>query len=96
LDIDLTEKLAEHYPDAEEEINDKVPEPLLDELKITACVDSDHAHDKVSRRSINGLIIFVGRTPVFYMAKQQGTIEMSTYGAEFIAMKTAVEEVIYV
>ena len=96
LDIDLTEKLAEHYPDAKEEIDDKVPEPLLDELKITAYVDSDHAHDKVSRRSMTGLIIFVGRTPVFYMAKRQGAIETSTYGAEFIAMKTAVEEVISV
>jgi hypothetical protein len=48
LDIDLIEKLAEHYPDAEEEIDDKVPEPLLDELKITAYVDNDHAHDKAS------------------------------------------------
>lgn len=94
LDIDLTEKLAEYYPKAKEEIDDKVPEPLLDELKITAYVDSDHAHDKISRRSMMGLIIFVGRIPVFYMAKRQGAIETSTYGTEFIVMKTAVEEVI--
>ena len=96
LDVDLTEKLEEFYPDSKEEIDEKVPEPLLDELKITAYVDSDHAHDKVTRRSMTGLIIFVGRTPVFYMAKRQGAIETSTYGAEFIAMKTAVEEVISV
>jgi hypothetical protein len=59
-------------------------------------VDSDHAHDKVSRRAITGLLIFVGRTPVFYTSKQQGAIETLTYGAEFCGMKTAVEELIAV
>ena len=74
----------------------ELPKPLLNELKVTAFVDSDHAHDKVTRRSITGLIIFVGRTPVQYMSKRQGAIETSTYGAEFVAMRTAVEEVMSV
>lgn len=65
-------------------------------MSITAYVNSDHAHDKATRRSITGLIIIVGRTPVLYFSKRQGAIETSTYGAEFIAMKTAVEEVISV
>ena len=30
LDADLIEKLAEYYPEAKEEIDNKVPEPLLD------------------------------------------------------------------
>ena len=93
LDEDLTESLKSLYPDSEEILDPASPEPLFDELKITAFVDSDHAHDKLTRRSITGLIIFVGRTPVFYLAKRQGAIETSTYGAEFMAMKTAVEEV---
>ena len=75
-------------------MDDKLPKSLFDELMITAYVDSDHAHDKVTRRSITGLIVFVGRTPVMYQSKRQGAIETSTYGAEFMAMKTAVEEVI--
>ena len=50
-------------------------------------------HDVVTRRSITGLLILVGRTPVFFMSKRQGAIETSTYGAEFCAMRTAVEEV---
>ena len=93
VDEDLTETLRSQYPDSEEILDSATPEPLFDEIKITAFVDSDHAHDKLTRRSITGLIIFVGRTPVFYMAKRQGSIETSTYGAEFMAMKTAVEEV---
>ena len=67
--------------------------PLIDELEITAFVDSDHAHDRVTRRSITGLLILVGRTPVYFMSKRQGAIETSTYGAEFCAMRSAVEEV---
>ena len=93
IDEDLTKSLKSQYPDSEELLDPSCPEPLFEELKITAFVDSDHAHDKLTRRSITGLIIFVGRTPVFYMAKRQGAIETSTYGAEFMAMKTAVEEV---
>ncbi len=66
-------------------------------MEITVFVDSDHAHhDQATRRSISGIIIFVGRTPVFYSSKRQGAISTSTYGAEFCAMKTAVEELVVV
>eukprot|EP00957_Ditylum_brightwellii_P122348 9330455-Ditylum_brightwellii.AAC.1 len=58
-----------------------------------AFVDSDHAHDKVTIRSITGLLILLNRTPIFSMSKRQGAIETSTYGAEFYAMWTGVEEV---
>ena len=96
LQIDFTEELGTDYPGACEEVDTKLPEPLVDEMAITVFVDSDHAHDKVTRRSITGIIIFVGRTPVFYSSKRQGAIETSTYSAEFCAMKTAVEETIAV
>ncbi len=94
LDLDFTKDLATNYPDAFEEIDVNLPKALIDEMEITVFVDSDHAHDKVSRRSISGILIFVGRTPVIYSSKRQGAIETSTYGAEFCAMKNAVEELI--
>ena len=59
------------YPDAAEEIDSKVPVAKIDELEITAFIDSDHAHDKMTRRSITGLLILVGRTPVYFMSKRQ-------------------------
>jgi hypothetical protein len=94
LDLDFTKELEKCYPDAVEEIDVNLPKALIDEMEITVFVDSDHAHDKVSRRSITGITIFVGRTPVVYSSKRQGAIETSTYGAEFCAMKNAVEELI--
>ena len=93
LKKDFTEEFKSFYPDAAEEIDSRCPKPLVDELEVTAFVDSDHAHDKVTRRSITGLLVLVGRTPVFVLSKRQGAIETSTYGAEFCAMRTAVEEV---
>jgi hypothetical protein len=94
LDLDFTKELASNYPDSIEEIDVNLPKALVDEMEIAVFVDSDHAHDKASRRSIAGTLIFVGRTPVMYSSKQQGAIETSTYGAEFCAMKNVVEELI--
>jgi hypothetical protein len=91
---DFVVQLGEDYPGACEEIDLRLPIPIVPELTISAFVDSDHAHDKITRRSVTGLIVFVGKTPVFYSSKRQGAIETSTYGAEFCAMKTAVEEII--
>ena len=93
LKLNFQDLLQSQYPDATEEIDTKVPKPLVPEMDITAFVDSDHAHDKVTRRSITGLLILVGSTPVYFSSKRQGAIATSTYGAEFCAMKTAVEEV---
>ena len=93
LNVDYTELFEDTYPDAAEEIDTKVPVPMIDELEITVFVDSDHAHDKTTRRSITGILILLGRTPVFFSSKRQGAIATSTYGAEFCAMRSAVEEV---
>eukprot|EP00957_Ditylum_brightwellii_P090775 6912663-Ditylum_brightwellii.AAC.1 len=96
LEVDLLAKMRKHYPESEESIDDQLPKTFFDELTVTAYVDSDHAHDKLTRRSITGLIIFVGFTPVLYQSKRHGAVETSTYGAECLAMKAAVEEVMAV
>jgi hypothetical protein len=70
LDLDYTEEFKDQYPEAFEEIDCNAPTPLVDEMEITVFVDSDHAHGKITRTSISGIIIFVGRTPVFYSSKR--------------------------
>ena len=66
---ELADKMLEAYPGAEELVDEKVPKPLVDDLDITAFVDSDDGHDKVTRRSMTGIIVLVGRTSVFYYSK---------------------------
>lgn len=84
------------YPDAGEEIDDHLPDPYGEELDITCLVDADHAHDAATRRSISGFLIFVGRTPVVWVSRRQGSTQASTYGAEFTALRYATEEILSV
>jgi hypothetical protein len=55
---DYVRELQKSYRDACEEVNVNVPEPLVDKLAITVFVDLDHAHDKITRRSITGMMLF--------------------------------------
>ena len=91
---ELTPDFGNQYADFIEEVDDKLPEALMDELPITIFVDSNHGHDKVTGKSISGLIVFVGRTPIYYQAKRQASVQSATFGAEFIALKKGVEEAI--
>ena len=80
LNLDFSSIFEDQYPDAAYDIYTKVPDPIIDELEITAFIDYDHAHDKLTRISITGLLILLGRTPVYFMIKCQGSIDTSTYG----------------
>ena len=80
------------YPDAREELDPGFPEAFGTPLETTICVDADHAHDLKTRRSITGLLAFVGSTPVVWYSRRQGSIASSTYAAEFSALRSATEE----
>ena len=82
------------YPDAEETIDhEHNPQPIYRNIPLTCYVDSDWASDKSNRRSVTGYIIYFGSTPIEWSSKAQSMVETSTYSAEFIALKTAVEHV---
>ena len=82
----------EKYQDAVEDIEPGLPEPLGLPMQTSVCGDSDHAHDVVTRRSITGILTYVGLTPVNSVSRRQTTIASSTYEAEFMAMRTATQE----
>ena len=48
----------------------------------------------MTRRSITGVIGFIGNTPVTWLSKRQGAIATSTYLAELCAAKIGTEEAI--
>ena len=81
------------YRDTEEAIPGDMPPPR-GELVLTHCfVDSDHAGNTVTRRSQTGLLLFVNRALIVWYSKCQNAVETSTFGSEFIAMKTVVEQI---
>ena len=69
------------------------PEPRGMGFSMTAYVDADHAGNVVTRQSRTGFIIFLNNSPIYWMSKKQQSIETSSFGAEFIAMKQCTEYV---
>ena len=68
-----------------------MPEPLGVSVKITAFVDANHAGNVVTRRSQTGYVFYVNNAPILFSSKRQNTVEASTFGSEFIAMRTVSE-----
>ena len=83
----------EFYRDDKERLPNDSTKPRGNMVSTHCFVDSDHAGDKVTRRSQTGILIFDNRAPILLYRKRQNTVETSTFGSEFIAMKTKVEQV---
>ena len=77
------------YGDVAEELPPKMPAPLGNTLDITCFVDSDHAGNVVTQRSHTGIIIFLNNAPVIWFSKKQNTVESSSFGSEFVALRIA-------
>ena len=79
------------YGDIKEEIPDNAPETRGEGFIMTAYVDADHAGDKLTRRSRTGYIIFLNMAPIYWHSKKQTSVETSSFGSEFVAMKHCTE-----
>ena len=81
----------QYYGERVEEFPSDCPRPLGKELVVRAFVDADFAGDRVTRRSRTGFIVLLNSAPIFWYSKKQSSCETSTFGSEFIAMKTCCE-----
>ena len=81
----------EFYKGAEEPIPPNAPEPRGKDIDLTLYVDSDHAGDRLNRRSRTGFFIFLNNAPIVWLSKKQNLVDGSVFGAEFCAMKHGIE-----
>ena len=81
------------YGEVEEEIPPKAPKPLGNPVCMTGFVDANHAGEYSTRRSQTGFIIYLNNAPIDWYSKRQNTVESSTFGSEFVAMRIALERV---
>ncbi len=80
------------YPDVKGEcIPHDMPTPRGKSVQINMFCDAAHATDLITRRSTTGIIFFLNGTPINWYSKRQNTIESSTFGSEFVALKIAAE-----
>ena len=79
------------YADAKEAIPENMPKPRGKDVYLSMFVDSSHGSDSKTRRSQTGILIFLNKAPIHFYSKRQPGVEVSTFGAEFCAMRIGVE-----
>ena len=67
---------------------------LNDLSRKRKAVDGNVNHCLATGRSLTGCLHFVNHTPIDSYSKRQATVKTATYGSEFVASKTATEEII--
>jgi hypothetical protein len=85
---------TDFYGDAAEELPPQMPEPKGKAVTTSCFVDANHAGNVVTRRSHSGILIYVQNAPIIWYSKRQNTVEASSFGSEFVALRIAKEMVI--
>lgn len=80
-----------HGADLKEELPPNMPTPRGQGMTIRAYVDADHATDSMTRRSRTGFLVYLNCAPIYWTSKKQASIETSSFGSEFTAMKQCTE-----
>ena len=86
-----TRDWTEFYGSVKEPIPPNAPPSRGKPVDLRMYVDSDFAGNKVRRRSRTGFFVLLNSALIQWVSKRQPTIEMSVFGAEFVAMKHGVD-----
>ncbi len=65
---------SDFYGEAQEKVPLNAPVPRGNPVNMYCFCDSDHAGDRLTRRSQSGIIIFLNRSPVIWYSKKQKII----------------------
>jgi hypothetical protein len=84
---------ATPYGKTSEEIPGNAPAPRGLGFTMRVFVDADHAGDQVTRRSRTGFIVMLNSSPVYWFSNKQTSCKTSSFGSEFVAMKSCCEYV---
>jgi hypothetical protein len=82
---------TDFYPDACEVIPPDAPAPRDYPILISCFADTDHAGNRITRRSHTGIKIFCNHTPIQWYLKRQNTVKSSSFSSEFVALRIATE-----
>jgi hypothetical protein len=82
------------YGDVSEIIPNDAPLPLGKHVTLTHYFDANLYHDMLTGRSVTGILHLMNKTPIEWYSKKQATVETATYGSEFIAARTCIDQII--
>jgi hypothetical protein len=81
------------YEDVKEVLPSDAPEPLGKPIVLRTYVDANLMHDIVTGRAVTGILHMINNTIIDWYSKRQATVETATFGAEFVACRTAVDQI---
>ena len=82
------------YGELKEILPTDAPEPLGEFVTLTHYVDANLMHDMTTGKSVTGILHLLNKTPIDWYSKKQPTVETATYGSEFVAARTCVEQIL--
>jgi len=82
------------YAGAREGIPEECPTPRGNSVVTTTYVDANLFHDVISRRSVTAVVHLLNMTPIDRYSKLQSTVETATFGSEYVAARTATEQIL--
>ena len=82
------------YSGACEQTPHDIPKPLGKHVQTTHYVDANLHHDLATGKAVTAALHFLNQTPIDAYTKRQSTVETATYGSEFVAARTAVDQII--
>ena len=82
------------YSGACEQIPHDIPKHLGKHVQTTHYVDANLHHDLATGKAVTAALHFLNQTPIDAYTKRQSTVETATYGSEFVAARTAVDQII--
>ena len=91
LDFDCTYSV---YGYGLEILLDDMPDPLGKAVITKTTMDANLNHCLATGKSLTGCLHFVNKTTVDCYCKKQATVESATSGSEFLATKTATEQIV--
>ncbi len=82
------------YGELSEILPSDAPEPLGEYVTLTHYVDANLMHDITTGKSVTGILHLLNQTPIDWYSKKQATVETATYGSEFVAARTCIEQIV--
>jgi hypothetical protein len=80
--------------DVKEIIPSDIPEPKGKYVTLSHYFDANLYHDMVTGRSVTAILHFLNQTPMDWFSKKQATVETATFGLEFIAARTTIDQIV--
>ena len=81
------------YGNVKEEIPNDIPKPLRKRVIMTTYLDANLPHDIVTGKSVTAVLHIVNTALTDWGLRRQATVETATDGSEFVAVKTATEQI---